>query len=98
MLCLYKSDISECIDVNKTSTSKEGIICHYWQFLDKGFKFQSSVSNGCHDVLIMTIGINSIVILNIHSVCYRCVLVIITKSEAINLLSNADLSEKSRSL
>ena len=33
-------------------------------FLDKGFKFQSSVCYGCHDVLMMSIDINSIVILN----------------------------------
>ena len=47
---------------------------------------------------MMTIDINSIVILNIHGVCYRCVLVRITKSEAINLLRNAELSRKSKSL
>ena len=35
MLHYYKSDISECIDVNKASTSKEWIICHYSYFLDK---------------------------------------------------------------
>ena len=34
------------IDVNKTSSSKECLICHYWYFLDKGFKFQPDVCNG----------------------------------------------------
>ena len=31
------------IDVNKTSASKKCIICHYWYFLDKVFKFQPDV-------------------------------------------------------
>ena len=30
-------NVSEGIDVNKTSKSKECDICHYWYFLDKGF-------------------------------------------------------------
>ena len=30
-------NVSEGIDVDKTSKSKECDICHYWYFLDKGF-------------------------------------------------------------
>ena len=48
------------------------MIYHNQNFLDKGFKFQSSVCNGYHDVLIMSIDINSITILNIHGIDYRC--------------------------
>ena len=48
---------------------------HYWYFLDKWFKFQSSVSNACHDALMMSIGIKSIIILNIYGVNYRCIIV-----------------------
>ena len=43
--------ISERIDVDKVSSSKECNICHYWYFLDEGFMFQPDVCNGCHDVL-----------------------------------------------
>ena len=32
-------DVSEGIDVNKTKGSKEDIICYYWYFLDKWFRF-----------------------------------------------------------
>ena len=31
--------VSEGIDVNKTSESKERNICHYWYFRNKGFQF-----------------------------------------------------------
>ena len=35
MLHLDRIDVSEGIDVNKTSTSKECDICHYWFFFKK---------------------------------------------------------------
>ena len=56
-------DFSERIDINKTSTLKECDICHFWYFLDKGFKFQPYVCNGCHDVLIMSINLSDFAIL-----------------------------------
>ena len=32
-------DISEGIDMDKTSASKECDTCHYWYFLDKDFNY-----------------------------------------------------------
>ena len=32
MPCYNRIDVSELIDVNKTSESKECEICHYWYF------------------------------------------------------------------
>ena len=40
MLEYDRIDISEGIDINETSASKESEICHYWYFLDKGFKYE----------------------------------------------------------
>ena len=84
--------------VNKTSASKNCIICHYLYFLGKGFRFQPVVCNGYHDILAMSIDVNSIAILNVHGVDYRCIINEISKSEAINLFRNADLSEKGGTL
>ena len=67
-------------------------------FLDKGFRFQPTVWSGFHDALMMSININSIAILNIHGVDYRCNVNGISKSEAINLFKNAELSKKSETL
>ena len=53
MIQYQKTDVSEGIDVNKTSASKECKLCHYWFFKDVGFKFEEHVSNGCHDLLTM---------------------------------------------
>ena len=46
MLYYDRTDISEGIDINKTSVLKECDICHYCYFLDKEFKFQPYVING----------------------------------------------------
>ena len=43
MLYYDRTDVSEGMDINKTSASKECDICHYWYFLNKGFKFQPYV-------------------------------------------------------
>ena len=40
MLEYDRIDISEGIDTNKTSASKECKICNYWHFLDKSFRYE----------------------------------------------------------
>ena len=54
MLQYERIDVSEGIDVNKTSSSKECMLCHYWFFKDVGFKFEAHFCNGFHDLLTMT--------------------------------------------
>ena len=98
MLYYNRIDVSEGINVNKTSESKECDICYYWYFLDKGFKFQPDLCNGCHDVLMMSMKFSNIAILNIHGADYRCIISRISTNEAINLMQNIDLTEKSGTL
>ena len=43
MLQYQRIDVSDKIDVNKTSKSKESMLCHYWYFKDVGFKFEEHV-------------------------------------------------------
>ena len=54
MLRYQKIDVSDGINVNKTSASKECELCHYWLFKDIGFKFQEHVCNKCHDLFQMS--------------------------------------------
>ena len=54
MLYFGRIDVSEGIDVNKTSASKECDICHYWYFLNKAFKFHPNVCNIHHDLLMIS--------------------------------------------
>ena len=86
MLCNDRIDVSDGIDVNKTSISKESDICLCWYFLDKRFKFQPDVSNGCHDVLMMSMSLSNITILNNYSADYHCIFIGISKSKVINLM------------
>ena len=54
MLYYDRIDVSEEIDVNKTSASKECDICHHSYFLNYNFKFQPNVCDRCHDLLMMS--------------------------------------------
>ena len=94
MLYYDRIDVSEGIDVNKTSASKECDFCHCWYFLNYSFKFQPNVCNRCHDLLMMYINLGDIDISNIKGSDYRCIISFISKNEVINIKQNADLSEK----
>ena len=59
---------------------------------------QPDVCNGCHDVLMMSINLSIITILSIRGVDYFCVINGISKGKTINVLQNADLTEKSGTL
>ena len=74
MLYYDRIDVSEGIDVNKTSETKECNICHHWYFLNKEIKFKTNVCNGCHDLLKMSTNLSDIAILNIKSADYRCII------------------------
>ena len=63
-------------------------------FSDKGFKSQPYVCNGCHGLLIMSINLNNIAVLNINGTDYCFNIYGISKSDAVNLPLNADLTKK----
>ena len=98
MLCCDRINISDGINVNKTSELKECDICHYWYFLNKGINFNQMSTNRCYDLLMMSINLINIAILRIKSADYRCIISGISKSEAIILMQNADLTKKSGTL
>ena len=98
MLYYDRTDVSEGIDVKKTSASKQCDVCHYWYFLNYSLKFQPNICNRCYDLLMMSINFRNIAILNIKGSDYGCIISLISKNDAINLLENADLTEKSRTL
>ena len=70
MICYDRIGVSEGIDVNKTSKLKECDICHYWYFLNKGFKFQP---NTCNELFMMSMNVSHISILNIRESDYCCI-------------------------
>ena len=94
MLYYDKIDVSEGIDVNKTSTSKECDVCHYWYFLNYSFMFQPNGCNRCHDLLMMSMKLSDLAVLNIKGSDYCSIISLICKSEAINLMQHADSTKK----
>ena len=74
MLYYNRIDVSEENDIDKTSTSKECDIGHYWYFLNYSFKFQPNACNRCHDLLMISINVSNIAILNIKASDYRCMI------------------------
>ena len=89
MLRYEKIHVSEGIDVNKTSPSKECKLCHYWFFKDAGFKFEEHVCNKCHDLLTMAYSLKNIAKLSAKGVTFRCILMCISKNEGLKRLNNS---------
>ena len=94
MLQYKKLDVSEEIDNNKTSASKECMLCHYWYFKDVGFRSEQHVCNKCHDVLITAYDLKNIAILKVKGVDFRCILRGISRDEAVNSLNNYVLEDE----
>ena len=82
MLYYYRIDISEEIDLAKSSNSKNCIICHYF-FFNHEFKFQDYMCNGCHYLSMMRLNISDIAIITVKNVDYLFIMYNINKSEAI---------------
>ena len=89
MIQYQKIDVSEGIDVSKTSASKELELCHYWFFKNIGFKFEEHVCNRCHDLLTMAYSLKNIVILSAKGATFKCLLMGISKNEVLRKLNNS---------
>ena len=89
MLRYQKIDVSEQIDINKTSASKECELCHYWFFKDIEFKFEEHVCNKCHDLSTMAYSLKNVAILSAKGATFRFLLMGISKNETLKRLNNS---------
>ena len=94
MLQYDRIDVSQGIDINKTSASKECDNCHYQYFEDVGFKYEPYVCSGCHNISMMACELKNTAILSIKSVDYRCVLWNMNKNDPVNRLNNFRLDDR----
>ena len=94
MLEYDRSNISEGIDVNKTNTSKEFDICHYWYFKYIGFKYELYIFNGCHDLMQKAMSFNDFAIVYVKGSAYRIHIWYMTKDDAISIMKNSNLIDK----
>ena len=63
-------------------------------FFNRIFKLQDHVCNDCHDLTIFCLNRSNIAIITVKNVDYCCIMYIINKSEAINLLENYVLDDR----
>ena len=71
MLEYDRIDISEGIDINKTNTSKECDICHYWYFLNENINYDPYPWKSCHDLMQKALILNDVTIVSVkNSVLY----------------------------
>ena len=94
MLEYDRIDISEGIEKNKTSKSKECNICHHWYFLDKKFHYESYLCNGSHNFIQKAMNFNDIAIVSVKGNDYKIHFWYMSKNDAIVLITNSNLKDK----
>ena len=77
----------------ETNKSKESDICHFWYFLDRNFNYEKYLSNGCHDLMQKVMNFN-VAIVSIKGNDYRIHFWYMSKDEAISIMHNSSLNEK----
>ena len=94
MLEYDRIDISEGIDVNKTSLSRECDICHHWYFKDIGFKYEKYLCNSCHNLMQKAMSFDNIAIVYVKENAYRIHFWHMSKDNAINIMNGSNLVDK----
>ena len=89
IIAIHRIGFSRGIDVPKSNNSKECIICPY-SFFNHGF--ENSVCNGCHDFTILCLSCSNIAVITVTGVDCNCIILDISKSDAIHLLENIVLN------
>ena len=94
MLEYNRIDISEKIDVDKTSLSNECDICHYWYCKDIGFRYEPYLCNGCHDLIQNAMSFNNVAIVYLKGSAYTIHFWYMSKDDAINIIKGPNLLDK----
>ena len=87
-------DVSEGIDVNKTSASKECRICHFWYFKDIDFKYESYLCNECHNLMQKAISFNDVAIVYVKGSAYRIRFWYMSKDDAVSIKNSSNFVDK----
>ena len=94
MLEYDRIDISEGIDVNKTSALKQCDICRYWSFKGIGFKYEPYLCNGCHDLMQKAMSFNKVAVVYVKGSTYRINFLYMSKDDTINIMNGSNLVDK----
>ena len=78
-----------------------GILCdifHYWYFLDKNFTYERYLCDSCHDLMQKAMSFNDVAIVSIKGNDYRIHFWYMSKDDAISIMHDSNLSDKTGSL
>ena len=98
MLEYDRIDISEGIDVNKTSASKECDICHYRYFEEIGFKYEPYLCNSCHDLMQKAMSFDDVAIVYVKGSAYKIHFWYMSKNDAVRIMNSSNLINKKDNL
>ena len=80
-------DIYEGIDINKCDeTSRRCNLCKNYCFLDKNFSYGPFLCNGCCDMSLNAVSMQTFTIINHNGNHYRVNFAFISKKDAYNLI------------
>ena len=99
MLEYDRINISEGTDMNKSNDkSKECDMCHYWYFLNKNFRYQPHLCNGCHDLMQKAMSFKDFAIVSIKGSIYRIHFWYMSKDDTMSIMQNSNLTDKKGTL
>ena len=94
MLVNNRIDISEGIDVNKTSASKECDMFHRWYFKDISFTYDPYLCNGCHYLMQESMSFNDVTVVYVKGSAYRIHFWYKSNDDTISIMNNSNLVDK----
>ena len=94
MLEYDRIDISEEIDVNKTSLSKQYDICHYWYLKDISFSYEPRLCNGCNNLMKKAMSFNNVAIVYVKASSYIIHFWYISKDDATYIMNGSNFADK----
>ena len=80
---------------HKTNASKESDIRHSWCSLDRNFEYEPYICNGYHDLIQKAVNFNDVAIVSVKGSYYIVPFWYMSKDDAINIMNNSNLNEKS---
>ena len=99
MLEYDRIDLSGGIDNKKCKeTSRECSLCKFYYFLDKNFNYGPCLCNGCYDMSLKAISMQNLAIINYNGNHDRVNFAFMSKKNAFNLIKNAVIIDKKRTL
>ena len=70
------------------------MLCHYWYFLDKSFRYGPFLCDGCYNMIQKCNKLKNIAIIHIKKSVYRIFFLFMSKHKTKKSMVNSNLTEK----